>query len=84
MRCLHGGWSYTWQGSRAEDLSEKYNTIYEALCQKYGQGNVILEQGVTYNEEGAYYNEPETELQFNSFLKEVQSIGCFTCQIFSV
>ena len=32
MRCLHGGWSYTWQGSRAENLSEKYNTIYEALA----------------------------------------------------
>ena len=57
MRCLHGGWSYTWQGSKAEDLSEKYNTIYEALCQKYGQENIILEQGVTYNEDGAYYNE---------------------------
>ena len=57
MRCLHGGWSYTWQGSRAEDLSEKYNTIYEALCQKYGKENIILEQGVTYNENGAYYDE---------------------------
>ena len=57
MRCLHGGWSYTWQGSRAEDLSEKYNTIYEALCNKYGKENIILEQGVTYNENGAYYDE---------------------------
>ena len=57
MRCLNGGWSYTWQGSRAEDLSEKYNTIYEALCNKYGKDNVILEQGVTYKEEGQYYEE---------------------------
>ena len=62
MRCLHGGWSYTWQGSRAEDLSEKYNTIYEALCHKYGQENIILEQGVTYNEEGAYYQENTPEI----------------------
>ena len=62
MRCLHGGWSYTWQGSKAEDLSEKYNTIYEALCQKYGQENIILEQGVTYNEDGAYYDENEPEI----------------------
>lgn len=52
MRCLHGGWSYTWQGSGAEDLAAKYNTIYEALCNKYGKGNIILEQGVTYNERG--------------------------------
>ena len=63
MRCLHGGWSYTWQGSKAEDLAEKYNTIYEALCNKYGQENIILEQGVTYNENGAYYDENEPEIQ---------------------
>ena len=63
MRCLHGGWSYTWQGSRAEDLSEKYNTIYEALCNKYGKENVILEQGVTYNENGAYYEENEPQIE---------------------
>ena len=62
MRCLHGGWSYTWQGSKAEDLSEKYNTIYEALCLKYGKDNIILEQGVTYNENGAYYDENEPQI----------------------
>ena len=62
MRCLHGGWSYTWQGSKAEDLSEKYNTIYEALCNKYGKENIILEQGVTYNENGAYYDENKPEI----------------------
>ena len=62
MRCLHGGWSYTWQGSKAEDLSEKYNTIYEALCNKYGKENIILEQGVTYKEQGAYYEENEPQI----------------------
>ncbi len=62
MRCLHGGWSYTWQGSKAEDLAEKYNTIYEALCNKYGKENIILEQGVTYNENGAYYDENAPEI----------------------
>ena len=62
MRCLHGGWSYTWQGSKAEDLSDKYNTIYEALCNKYGKDNIILEQGVTYNENGAYYDENEPQI----------------------
>ena len=62
MRCLHGGWSYTWQGSKAEDLSETYNTIYEALCNKYGKENIILEQGVTYNEDGAYYDENEPQI----------------------
>ena len=62
MRCLHGGWSYTWQGSKSEDLAEKYNTIYEALCNKYGKENIILEQGVTYNEDGAYYDENAPEI----------------------
>ena len=53
MRCLNGGWSYTWQGG-AEDLTERYNTIYEAFCDKFGASNVILEQGVRYNERGSY------------------------------
>ncbi len=57
MRCLTGGWSYTWQGSNAEKETEKFNTIYEALQNKYGADNVTLEQGVTYNEKGAYWEE---------------------------
>ncbi len=57
MRSLNGGWTYTWQGSKAEAFSEQYNTVYEALCNKYGADNVILQQGVTYNEEGQYYEE---------------------------
>ena len=63
MRCLMGGWSYTWQGSNAEDLAEKYNTIYEALCNKYGKDNVILEQGVTYKERGRYYEENKPQIE---------------------
>ena len=62
MRCLNGGWTYSWQGSRVEDLSEPYNTIYEAFCNKYGKDNIILEQGVTYNEEGKYFDENKPEI----------------------
>ncbi len=62
MRCLNGGWSYTWQGSNAADLSEKYNTIYEALCLKYGKENIMLEQGVTYKENGQYFEENEPQI----------------------
>ena len=65
MRCLDGGWSYTWQGSKAADLSEKYNTIYEALCNKYGKDNIILEQAVTYKEEGQYFEEKVDNAQFS-------------------
>jgi len=63
MRCLNGGWSYTWQGSNAEDLAQQYNTIYEALCNKYGQANVVLEQGVTYNERGQYWQENTPQIE---------------------
>ena len=57
MRCLNGGWSYTWQGERTDEFAQQYNTIYEALCNEYGQQNVVLCQGVTYNEKGKYCEE---------------------------
>lgn len=62
MRCLDGGWSYTWQGHRADEFAGKYNTIYEAFCNEYGKENVILNQGVTYNEKGKYWEENEPQL----------------------
>ena len=63
MRCLDGGWSYTWQGHRADEFAGKYNTIYEAFCNEYGKENVILNQGVTYNEKGKYWEENEPRIQ---------------------
>lgn len=62
MRCLDGGWSYTWQGHRADEFAGKYNTIYEAFCNEYGKENVILNQGVTYNEKGNYWEENEPQI----------------------
>ena len=63
MRCLNGGWSYTWQGHRADEFSQQYNTIYEALCNEYGQQNVVLCQGVTYNEQGKYWEENTPDIE---------------------
>lgn len=63
MRCLDGGWSYTWQGHRSDEFAGKYNTIYEAFCKEYGKENVILNQGVTYNEKGKYWEENEPQIQ---------------------
>ena len=63
MRCLDGGWSYTWQGHRADEFAGKNNTIYEAFCNEYGKENVILNQGVTYNEKGKYWEENEPQIQ---------------------
>ena len=63
MRCLDGGWSYTWQGHRADEFAQQYNTIYEALCNEYGQQNVVLCQGVTYNEQGKYWEENMPDIE---------------------
>ncbi len=62
MRCLDGGWSYTWQGHRTDEFAGKYNTIYEALCNEYGKENIVLNQGVTYNEAGKYWEENEPQI----------------------
>ena len=63
MRCLNGGWSYTWQGHWADRFAGQYNTIYEAVCNKFGAKNVILEQGVTYVAEGSYEQENAPEIE---------------------
>ena len=65
MCCLNGGWSYSWQGHRADEFAGAYNTIYEALCNKYGKENIIYEPGVTYapykKDNWWEENQPETE-----------------------
>lgn len=63
MRCLNGGWSYSWQGHLTDRFASKYNTIYEALVNKFGKKNIVLEQGVTYPAEGAYHEENEPEIE---------------------
>ena len=63
MRCLNGGWSYSWQGHLADRFAGQYNTIYEALCNKFGSENIVLEQGVTYVAEGSYEEENAPEIE---------------------
>ena len=63
MRCLNGGWSYSWQGHLPDRFADKDNTIYEAICNKFGTDHVRLEQGVTYKPEGAYMEENEPEIE---------------------
>ena len=53
MRCLNGGWSYTWQGHLADRF---------AVSNKFGADMITLEQGVTYVAEGAYYEENAPEI----------------------
>ncbi len=63
MRCLNGGWSYSWQGHLTDRFAGEYNTIYEALCNKFGADNIRLEQGVTYKPESGYAEENEPEIE---------------------
>ena len=78
MRCLNGGWSYSWQGHLADRYTQQYNTIYEAVCNKFGKNNVILEQGVTYVAEGSYEleNSPEIEKAVRAAAKADVILAC--------
>lgn len=55
MRTLNGGWSYTWQGDRADECATDYNTILESFTNKFGTSNIIYEPGVTYKKGGAWW-----------------------------
>ena len=63
MRCLNGGWSYTWQGKNADKFASQHNTILEAMQQRFGSANIIYEAGVTYNDEGLYWEENEPQIE---------------------
>ena len=63
MRCLDGGWSYSWQGDMADICAAQYNTIYEAFVNKFGAENVILEQGVRYTRGATFEAESKPEIE---------------------
>ncbi|MDE6486204.1 MAG: glycoside hydrolase family 3 C-terminal domain-containing protein [Muribaculaceae bacterium] len=63
MRCLNGGWSYSWQGHIADEFAQDYNTILEAMQAKFGKANVVYEPGVTYKQDGAYWEENVPEIE---------------------
>ena len=62
MRCLNGGWSYTWQGKDADKFASSHNTILEAMQQRFGKANIVYEPGVTYNNDGLYWEENEPQI----------------------
>lgn len=57
MRSLNGGWSYTWQGHLTDDYAKDYNTILEALTNKFGESKVTYVPTVTFNQKGSYQDE---------------------------
>lgn len=47
-RALNGGWTYTWQGHRTDELAPQYATLRTAFEQRFGRENVIYSPGVAY------------------------------------
>ena len=66
MRSINGAWSYSWQGEKAPLFTEQYNTFLEAIQLRAGANNVIYEPGVSYIEEGRYFEEEKN--RFNETL----------------
>ena len=62
MRSLNGGWSYSWQGEKAEEFTKNYHTILNAIQNKAGEQNVMYVAGVSYNESGKYWEEKEEDM----------------------
>ncbi|WP_289692366.1 glycoside hydrolase family 3 N-terminal domain-containing protein [uncultured Duncaniella sp.] len=63
MRSLNGGWSYTWQGHLTDDYAKDYNTILEALTNKFGESNVTYVPTVTFNQKGSYQDENVADME---------------------
>ena len=56
MRTLNGAWSYSWQGELTDRFAGDFNTIFEGLQNNYGKNNVKYVPGVSYKENGSYYD----------------------------
>ncbi|ASB49446.1 glycoside hydrolase family 3 N-terminal domain-containing protein [Alkalitalea saponilacus] len=63
MRALNGGWSYTWQGSNADEFYEGYSTILDAIRDKIGSANVVFREGVRYDNNAAYWVDEAFDIQ---------------------
>lgn len=57
MRTLNGGWTYSWQGEKAEEFASKYNTIVKAVQNKVGAQNINFIPGISYKMDGKYFEE---------------------------
>ena len=62
MRTLNGAWTYSWQGDLTDQFAGEFNTIYEAIANNYGKNNVKYVSGVSYKENGSYYDMVEDNI----------------------
>lgn len=54
LRGMNGGWTYTWQGNRTNELAEQmggYKTFQQALKERFGEQNVTYVEGVHWDEQ---------------------------------
>jgi beta-glucosidase len=63
MRALNGGWSYSWQGEKVGEFADRYNTIVEALQKKAGVDAVKFVAGVSYKDDGKYWQEKDVNIE---------------------
>jgi beta-glucosidase len=63
MRSLNGGWSYSWQGEKVSEFADRYNTILEALQKKAGTDAVKFAPGVSYKDDGKYWQEKDVNIE---------------------
>lgn len=72
MRTLNGGWSYSWQGEKTDRFAQQYNTILEAIQLEIGNSNVAYVPGVSYVNEGMYFEDKEDS--FNEAIRAAASV----------
>ena len=61
MRTLNGAWTYSWQGEKTDFFAGDYNTIYEAIKNKFKDSDVKYIPGVTYPINEDYDKDPKFE-----------------------
>lgn len=50
-RSLNGGWTFSWQGEKIDEFSDKYHNLLDAIRLKFGKENVSYVPGVSYTNE---------------------------------
>ena len=71
MRTLNGAWSYSWQGELTDRFAGDFNTIFEALQNNFGKANVEYVSGVSYKQDGNYYEMVEDNI--NNAVREARN-----------
>ena len=62
MRTLNGAWTYSWQGEKTDQFAGNFNTIFEAFSNTYGKKHVKYVPGVSYVDDGQYFEMQEDDI----------------------